>query len=97
MLKKDLIEAVSKELDGFMKKDISQAIDLILDSIVDELANGRRVEIRGFGSFSIRQRKARTTKNPKTGKVMKIPPRNTIHFTMSRSLKEALIEKADTI
>lgn len=93
MLKKDLVNLISSDLDGFLKKDISQAIDIALDTMTDALSEGRRVEIRGFGSFSVRQRKARQTKNPKTGKIMAIPPRKTLHFTMSKSLKEALIDK----
>ncbi|MCK5405781.1 MAG: HU family DNA-binding protein, partial [Desulfobulbaceae bacterium] len=52
-----------------------------------------RVEIRGFGSLSVRQRKARTTKNPRTGKIMNIPPRKSLHFTMSKSLKGPLVKK----
>lgn len=91
MLKKDLINAVTEDMEGYLKKDISQVVDIILDSIVDALAEGRRVEIRGFGSFSVRQRKARSTKNPRTGKIMDIPPRKNLHFTMSKSLKEALV------
>jgi nucleoid DNA-binding protein len=58
---------------------------------VGALAENRRVEIRGFGSFAVRRRKARSTKNPRTGKVMHIPARHNIHFTMSKSLKDALI------
>jgi nucleoid DNA-binding protein len=93
MLKRDLVNAVADEMNGFLKKDVSKAIDLMLDTIVEALADERRVEIRGFGSFSVRQRKARTTKNPRTGKVMEIPPRKNLHFTMSKSLKDALIDK----
>ena len=93
MLKRDLVDEITSNLDGFLKKDISQAVDIILDTMTESLDEGRRVEIRGFGSFSIRQRKARQTKNPKTGKVMDIPPRKTLHFTMSKSLKEALVKK----
>lgn len=93
MLKKDLVNAVTEEMDGYLKKDISHAIDIVLGSITDALAQKRRVEIRGFGSFSVRQRKARTTKNPRTGRVMQIPPRKNVHFTMSKSLKEALVKK----
>ncbi len=92
MLKRDLVDAVSDKMDGYLKKDVSQAIDIMLDSIATALEEERRVEIRGFGSFSIRQRKARSTKNTRTGKIMHIPPRKTIHFTMSKSLKEALIK-----
>lgn len=93
MLKRDLVNAVTEEMDGYLKKDIGQALDIVLESITDALAQKRRVEIRGFGSFSVRQRSARTTKNPRTGKVMQIPPRKNVHFTMSKSLKEALVKK----
>lgn len=93
MLKRDLVNAVTDEMDGFLKKDVNRAIDIMLETIVDALADDRRVEIRGFGSFSIRKRKARTTKNPRTGKIMNIPARKNLHFTMSKSLKDALIQK----
>jgi nucleoid DNA-binding protein len=93
MLKRDLVDEITNNLDGFLKKDISQAVDIILDTMADSLDEGQRVEIRGFGSFSVRQRKARQTKNPKTGKIMAIPPRKTLHFTMSKSLKEALVKR----
>lgn len=93
MLKRDLVNAVTDEMDGFLKKDVNKAIDIMLETIVDALAEDRRVEIRGFGSFSIRKRKARTTKNPRTGKIMNIPARKNLHFTMSKSLKDALIQK----
>ncbi len=93
MLKRELVNKVSAQLDGYYKKDIAHAVDLILEEISRALIQGRRVEIRGFGSFSVRTRKPRTTKNPKTGKIMNIPARKTLHFTMSKSLKEALIDK----
>lgn len=90
MLKKDIIDSVSEEL-SMQKQDVSIAADIILDTMSKALAADRRVELRGFGSFSVRSRKPRTTKNPRTGKVMEIPERKTLHFTMSKSLKEALI------
>ena len=93
MLKRDLVDAVANQMDGYLKKDVGQAIDIMLDSIAEALEEERRVEIRGFGSFSIRHRKARSTKNPRTGKIMHIPPRKTIHFTMSKSLKDPLVKK----
>jgi len=93
MLKRDLIEKTTDSLEGYLKKDISKAVDIIIETMSESLDQGNRVEIRGFGSFSVRTRKARLTKNPKTGKIMDIPPRKTLHFAMSKSLKEALIEK----
>jgi len=94
MLKKDLVNKVSEEL-SLQKQDVSMALDIILDTMSEALAEDRRVELRGFGSFSTRKRKARSTKNPRTGVVMNIPERKTLHFTMSKSLKEALISKTE--
>lgn len=93
MLKRELVSKVTEQLDGYYKQDVAHAVDIILENITQALTEGRRVEIRGFGSFSVRTRKPRTTKNPKTGKMMDIPARKTLHFTMSKSLKEVLIEE----
>lgn len=93
MLKRDLVNVVAEEMGpAYLKKDVSKAVDIMLEAIVEALAEERRVEIRGFGSFSVRSRKARTTKNPRTGKEMKIAARKNLHFTMSKSLKDALIQ-----
>ena len=92
MLKRELVNVVSQKLEDYYKQDISQAVDIILEEISQALIDNRRVEIRGFGSISVRNRKPRATKNPKTGKMMHIPERKTLHFTMSKSLKDVLIE-----
>ena len=94
MLKKDIVDRVSDEL-SLQKQDVALAVDIILDTMVKALEDQRRIELRGFGSFSVRQRKPRCTKNPRTGKMMDIPQRNTLHFTMSKSLKEALIRETE--
>ena len=70
MLKRDLVNEVTRELAGYYKQDIAQAVDIILEDIGRALVEERRVEIRGFGSFSVRNRKPRSTKNPKTGRMM---------------------------
>lgn len=92
MLKKDIVDKVSDQL-SLQKQDVALAVDIILETMVKALEDNRRIELRGFGSFSVRQRKPRCTKNPRTGKMMDIPQRNTLHFTMSKSLKEALIKE----
>ena len=91
MLKRDLVSEVTEDLAVYYKQDIAQAVDIVLEDIGRALVEERRVEIRGFGSFSVRGRKSRSTLNPKTGKMMHIPARKTIHFTMSKTLKEDLI------
>lgn len=92
MLKKELVNEVSSEL-SLHKQDVTTALDIMLDTMEKALKEERRIELRGFGSFAVRKRKARSTKNPKTGTIMNIPERKTIHFTMSKSLKEALIQE----
>lgn len=92
MLKKELIDQVSSDL-SLPKQDVTSALDILLTAMRGALQEKRRIELRGFGSFSIRKRKSRSTKNPKTGTLMEIPERKTVHFTMSRSLKEPLINK----
>lgn len=94
MLKKDLIDKISEEL-SMQKQDISLAVDIMLETMASALVEDRRIELRGFGSFSVRTRKPRSTKNPRTGKIMDIPDRKTLHFTMSKSLKEALISETE--
>lgn len=93
MLKRELVDSVSQQLGDYYKQDIALAVDLILEEMASALIAGRRVEIRNFGSFSVRTRRPRTTKNPKTGNMMHIPARKTLHFTMGKSLKEVLIQQ----
>ena len=92
MLKGDLINQICMEVPGVPKKDITQSVDIIIETMARALANGQRVEIRAFGSLSTRQRQPKVTKNPKTGVEMHIPLRTSLHFTMSKSLKCALIK-----
>jgi integration host factor subunit beta len=94
MLKKDLVDKVSTEL-SMQKQDVGLAVDILLEAMAKALVEDRRIELRGFGSFSVRTRKPRSTKNPRTGKVMDIPDRKTLHFTMSKSLKESLISDTE--
>lgn len=94
MLKKELVDQISGDL-SIQKQDVAVAVDIILDTMTEAITEGRRVELRGFGSFSTRSRKARQTKNPRTGVLMDIGERKTIHFTMSKSLKDALIKEKE--
>ena len=92
MLKQDLIEQSANQLPSNRKQDVAKAVDIILESIEEALINGRKVEIRGFGTFSTRILKRKTVKNPKNGKIFDIPTRISTHFTMSKSVKDALIK-----
>lgn len=92
MLKKDIINYIVENMPYLMKQDASRAVNIIITSLVEGLKNGQRVEVRGFGSLSIRERRPKSVPNPKTGEMMHIPARKSIHFTMSKSLKEPMIK-----
>ena len=88
MTKSELIESLSHKLDQFTHKDIEQSVNTILDTMIDALAHGQRIEIRGFGSFSLHQRKARLGRNPKTGEQVPLPARRVPHFKPGKALRE---------
>jgi len=94
MLKKNVVDKISSEL-SMQKQDVGLAVDIMLETMAKALVEDRRIELRGYGSFSVRKRKSRSTKNPRTGVMMNIPERQTIHFAMSKSLKEALISETE--
>lgn len=93
ILKGALAERLFRDVELPLKRDAAHAVDIIIKTMTEALVMGQRVEIRGFGSFSVRQRPAKVAKNPKTGAMMAIPVRKTPHFTMSKSLKQPLIDQ----
>ncbi len=88
MTKQDLVNEVAKV--GMTKKAAAAAIDAMIDAIKDALAKGDKVNLVGFGSFSVRKRKAREGRNPRTGKKLKIPAKNVPVFKAGKDLKEAV-------
>ena len=88
MTKSELIERLSDEHDLLNKRDAEAIVNLIFGGISDALAQGDRVEIRGFGSFSVRERDAREARNPKSGELVKIPNRRTPFFKTGKELRE---------
>ena len=86
--KKDLIEIIANEQDQLPYKDIELSVKTIIESMVDSLRKGKRIEIRGFGSFSLRYRKSRIGRNPKSGESVNIDERYVPHFKPGKDLKE---------
>jgi integration host factor subunit beta len=93
MTKSELIEQLSDEHEILNKKDAETVINLIFGGIGDALAKGDRVEIRGFGSFSVREREAREARNPKSGELVKIASRKTPFFKTGKELRERVDAK----
>jgi len=87
MTKSELIEKLSIETGSLNKKDAEVIVNTIFDSIGDALAGGDRVEIRGFGSFTIRNRDAREARNPKSGEIVSIPAKKTPFFKTGKELR----------
>jgi DNA-binding protein HU-beta len=89
LTKADLIENVAAEVD-LAKRQVAEIIDLVFGEIRGALQKGDRVALTPFGSFVVRQRKAREGRNPKTGAKIKIAARKVPAFVAGRGLKEAI-------
>jgi integration host factor subunit beta len=92
MTKSELIEKLSDGHELLSKKDAEAIVNLIFGGIEGALSSGDRVEIRGFGSFSVREREAREARNPKSGELVKIPCRKTPFFKTGKELRERVDE-----
>ncbi len=90
MTRSELINILAKRLPYLHIKDAELSVSAILDAISNQLANGGRVEIRGFGSFQINIRPPRTARNPKTGEKVQVPAKAVPHFKTGKDLKEAV-------
>ncbi len=89
MTKADLISAVAET--GMSKKEAVAAVDAVIDAIKGALAKGEKVSLIGFGSFSVKKRKARTGRNPRTGKAIRIKAKNVPVFSAGKGLKDAVL------
>lgn len=88
MTKSQLIEKLMEAGSELNKKESELVVNTIFDSIGSALIGGDRVEIRGFGSFSIREREARQARNPKSGNLINIPSKKTPFFKTGKELRE---------
>lgn len=72
------------------KKDAEQLVEIVLDSIIETLNAGEKIELRGFGSFRVRERNSRKGRNPKTGDAVDIPAKRVAYFKPGKELKELI-------
>ncbi len=89
MNKSELIEAVADSAD-LSKASASRAVDAVLESVTDALRDGDQVTLVGFGTFSVRDRAARTGRNPRTGESIEIPASKVPGFKPGKALKDAI-------
>ena len=90
MKKSDFIYLLSKNLQDYSEVDISLSADVIQNTIIESLKKRNRIEIRGFGSFCVRDRKSIRARNPKSGESIELPKRSIPFFRASKLLKQRL-------
>lgn len=88
MTKSDLVNAVAANIPGSKKKDAEVIINTIFDCMTQALVDGDRIEIRGFGSFHLRERKYRIGRNPKTSEKVEVPAKKVPFFKAGKNLKK---------
>lgn len=88
MIKIDLIEKIHESHPQLTTKDVKDAVNLILEMITQAIADDRRVEVRGFGAFTLHTYPAKTGRNPKTGELVQVGVRRSPHFRVGKELKE---------
>ncbi len=93
MTKSELIEKILNKNPHLTLKDVDRIVTVVLDKIISSLAEGNRVEFRGFGAFSVRTRTPRTAKNPRTGAKVEVEERRIPHFKTGKQLHEMLNAK----
>lgn len=90
MTRSELIEVMQKRYPHLTPKEVSRAVRVIFDRMGQQLAEGGRIELRGFGSFSTRERKARTGRNPKNGAPVKVHEKAVPYFRAGKPLVDRL-------
>ncbi len=93
MTKADLVEMVASKT-GLTRSDVAAVVDEFLESVKKTLENGNNIEIRGFGTFKIKARKARKARNPRTGEEVPVPDRKVPVFKPSNEFKGLIIRQA---
>jgi integration host factor subunit alpha len=92
MTKADIVQAVYTKLGGFSKKESSDLVDLVFETMKETLGRGEKIKISGFGNFVLRDKRQRQGRNPQTGDPIVITARRVLNFKASQLLKHALNE-----
>ncbi|MDB5876908.1 MAG: integration host factor, beta subunit [Variovorax sp.] len=90
MTRSDLVEELAARFAQLTHRDAEYAVKTILDAMSDAMVRGHRIEIRGFGSFSVNRRPPRIGRNPRSGESVQIPEKRVPHFKPGKALREAV-------
>ena len=92
MIRSELLQALGRDNPDLRAEEIEQVVDIFFDEIAARLAEGGRVELRGFGAFSTRSRDARKGRNPRTGETVDVPSKKVPYFKPGKEMRERLNE-----
>ena len=95
MIKSELVKQISDANPHLYQQDVERILDAILQEIAGAMSRGARVEIRGFGAFSVRSRSARTGRNPRTGSPVQVKGKKVPHFKTGKDMRKRLNHGAD--
>ncbi|MEM8850215.1 MAG: integration host factor subunit beta [Pseudomonadota bacterium] len=94
MIRSELIQKVADDNPHLSQRDVEKIVSTIFDSITEALAGGDRVELRGFGAFSVKQRDARVGRNPRTGEAVEVEEKHVPFFKAGKLLRDRLNDRA---
>lgn len=90
MIKSELVTLIAEQNPHLYQRDVERIVNTIFEEIASALARGDRVELRGFGAFSVKQRPARTGRNPRTGAPVEVEEKNVPQFKTGKELRQRL-------
>ncbi len=90
MIRSELLQQLARENPELRIEDVERAVDTFFDEVAESLAQGGRVELRGFGAFSTRQREARKGRNPRTGDTVSVPEKRVPYFKPGKEMRARL-------
>lgn len=90
MIRSELLQALAAENPELRAEEVEQVVEIFFDEIAARLAEGGRVELRGFGAFSTREREARTGRNPRSGEAVSVPAKSVPYFKPGKEIRERL-------
>ena len=90
MIRSELVQKIADENPHLYQKDVERIVGTIFDEIINAMAAGDRVELRGFGAFSVKKRKARLGRNPRTGEAVDVGEKHVAFFKTGKLLRERL-------
>jgi len=97
MTRSELIQVMSTKQGNLSEREVELAVKYILEEMTEALSSGHRIEIRGFGSFSVRYRPARKARNPKTGVYIQKEAKHSIHFKAGKEMRDRVTQKMETV